>query len=98
MPIEDRLYVGGRTAEIARELHFLVPDLRHACEGPFEIAFHLIPHGVELETDLVETTGGVRGAHCAGTCNRHASRGQRFDELATFNVFHNSFRFIASTA
>src|SRR5204862_6131832 len=98
MPIEDRLHVGWRTAEIARELHFLVPDLRHACESPFEIVLHLIPHGVELETDLVETTGGVHRAHCARTCNRYSSRGQRFDELATFNVFHISFRFIASTA
>src|SRR5438477_7248024 len=98
MPIEDRLHVGGRVAKVACKLDFLVSDLRNACEGPFEIVFHLIPHGVELETDLVETTGGMRGAHCAGTCNRPSSRGQRFDELATFNVFHISFRFIASTA
>ena len=53
MAVEDRAYVGGRVIEVARELDFLVADFRHARERGLEVFLHFVPHGVELESDLL---------------------------------------------
>src|SRR5205823_10344954 len=96
MPIEDRLHVGGRVAEIACKLDFLVSDLRHAREGPFEIVLHLIRPGLDREPTLSGRTGGGRGPNWAGPANGNPSGAQRLKDLARSTVFILPFRSLDS--
>src|SRR5437773_5254454 len=81
---EDGLHVSGSMIEVACELDLLVPDLRDVCERPFEICFHLIAYGVELNADFIEPSG----AWCAGasgTRDRESSARHRLNEFTAFH-------------
>ena len=99
MSIEDRLHFSRRVVEVAGELHLLVADLGHMGERAFKVLLEHGADGIQLQTDLLQVTRAMGGAQrSSGESNGGARGGQRFDELATFKIFHSSFRFIASTA
>src|SRR6266850_1572779 len=65
--------------EVAGELHFFVADGGDFRDGAFEVGFHGVANGVELEADAVDFVPGVcgpgcpRGGQCG--CDRRADKG-----------------------
>ena len=85
-------------AEVAGELDFLVADLGHMGERAFKVLLEHRADGIELQADLLQVSRAMCGAQHTGIRDGDARGGQGLDELATFKIFHSSFRFIASTA
>src|SRR6266542_999190 len=93
--------------EVARELDLLVADFGHVRERAFEVCFHQVADGVELDADLVDACA-VRREPCAGTCDRHTNTSHHLEKLPpcspahsvrlTAHAFHSSLLFMASTA
>src|SRR5688572_25285909 len=59
---------------IPGEFHLAVADLGNARQCPIEVASEIAPHGVELNTDAVETPVG----HCVSS-----TRARRAEERGT---------------
>ena len=49
--VEERADLGGRPAEVARELHFLVADASDLLQRAFDARPHLIADGIQLNAD-----------------------------------------------
>src|SRR5256885_16167608 len=56
--------------EVARELHFLVADLRDLAQRALEIFLHLVAHGVKLQPDAADVMSRRRGPNRAGGIKR----------------------------
>jgi hypothetical protein len=55
--IQQGAHLLGSPVVVARELHFLVADLRHSLDRSLEIPLQQVADAVELDADAVAETG-----------------------------------------
>ena len=69
--VEDGADILRRMIEVAGEFHFLVAGGGYFREGAFEVGFHGVANGVELDADTVDFVRGVCGPGWpGGGCKR----------------------------